>query len=150
MATIEESIEVEVPVSTAYGQWTQFEKFPRFMDGVESVQRLDEKRLHWVAEIAGQKREWDAEITHQEADRRVAWRAVDQEGPDGVVTFQSLDAGRTRVVVGMTYEPEGIVESVGSMVGSDGRQVKKDLEAFKELIENGSLSDADHAARSAN
>jgi uncharacterized membrane protein len=134
MATIEESIEVEVPVSTAYNQWTQFEEFPRFMDGVESVRQLDDTRLHWVAEIGGERREWDAKITEQLADERVAWKG--EGGPSGVVTFHRLGEGTSKVMVQLDYEPEGMVEKAGSIAGSDARQVKGDLERFKEFIES--------------
>ena len=136
MKTIEESIEVEVPVATAYNQWTQFETFPQFMDGVESVEQQDDKRLHWVAEIGGEKREWDAEITEQHPDHRVAWKALDQDGPNGAVTFHKLDATRSKIMVQMDYEPEGMKESVGSAVGLDSHRVKGDLESFKEFIES--------------
>jgi len=136
MKTIEESIEIGVPVSTAYNQWTQFESFPQFMDGVERVEQKDDTRLHWVAEIGGDKREWDAEITEQHPDHRVAWKALNQEGPNGVVTFHKLDDSHTKVMVQMEYEPEGMKESVGSAVGIDSRRVKGDLESFKEFIES--------------
>jgi uncharacterized membrane protein len=134
MATIEESIEVEVPVSTAYNQWTQFEEFPRFMDGVESVRQLDDTRLHWVADIGGERKEWDAKITEQLPDERVAWKG--EGGPSGVVTFHRLGEGRSKVMVQLEYEPEGTKEKVGSVAGSDARQVKGDLEHFKEFIES--------------
>jgi len=133
--TIEESIDIDVPVSVAYNQWTQFETFPAFMDGVERVEQKSDTELHWVAEIAGTKREWNAQITEQHPDHRVAWKALDQNGPDGVVTFHKLDDSRTRVMVQMDYEPDGLKESFGSMVGADERRVKKDLESFKKLIE---------------
>uniref|UniRef100_UPI00398333BD SRPBCC family protein n=1 Tax=Gaiella sp. TaxID=2663207 RepID=UPI00398333BD len=135
MKTIEESIDIDVPVATAYNQWTQFESFPDFMDGVERVEQKTDTRLHWVAEIAGSVREWDAEITEQHPDHRVAWKALDQDGPNGVVTFHKLDESRTRVMVQMDYEPEGLKESAGSMIGADGRKVKGDLESFKTMIE---------------
>ena len=135
MTTIEQSIDIEVPVAVAYNQWTQFESFPRFMDGVERVDQKTDTQLHWVADIGGSTREWDAEITEQHPDHRVAWKALDQEGPDGVVTFHKLDDARTRVMVQMDYEPEGVKESVGSMVGVDSRRVRGDLESFKEFIE---------------
>ena len=118
MKTIEESIEVEVPVSTAYNQWTQFESFPQFMDGVEWVEQKDDTHLHWVAKIGGNKREWDAEVTEQHPDHRIAWRAIDQPGPNGVVTFHKLDEGHTKVMVQMEYGPEGVTESMGSFVGT--------------------------------
>jgi uncharacterized membrane protein len=136
LKTIEESIEVEVPVSTAYNQWTQFESFPAFMDGIERVEQRDDTHLHWVAEIGGDKREWDAEITEQHPDHRVAWKALDQEGPNGVVTFHKLDDARTKVMVQMGYEPEGLKEAVGSALGLDSHRVKGDLESFKDFIES--------------
>ena len=135
MRTIEESIEIDVPVTTAYNQWTQFESFPEFMDGIERVEQQGDNRLHWVAEVGGQKHEWDAEITEQHPDSRVAWKALDQEGPNGVITFHKLDDSRTKVMVQMDYEPEGMKESIASMVGMDSRRVKGDLESFKEFIE---------------
>ena len=103
--------------------------------GSSAWSRKSDTELHWVAEVAGTKREWDAKITEQHPDHRVAWKALDQDGPDGVVTFHKLDDSRTRVMVQMDYEPEGIKESVGSVVGADDRRVKKDLESFKEMIE---------------
>ena len=136
MKTIEESIEIEVPVSTAYNQWTQFESFPHFMDGVERVQQVDDTRLHWVAEVAGETREWDAEITVQEPDRRITWRALDSDGPHGAVSFHELDRARTEVRLQMGYEPEGVKQSVGSALGIDSRRVTGDLESFKEFIES--------------
>jgi uncharacterized membrane protein len=135
MKTIEESIEIEAPLSTAYNQWTQFESFPQFMEGVERVEQKGDTKLHWVAEVGGEKREWDAEITEQHPDHRVAWKALDQGGPSGVVTFHKLDDAHTKVMVQMEYEPEGVKESMGSFVGLDSHRVKGDLEAFKEFIE---------------
>ena len=136
MTTVERHIDIDVPVRVAYDQWTQFEEFPTFMDGVESVTQIDDRRLHWVAEIGGARREWDAEITEQHPDHRVAWKALDQEGPNGVVTFHKLDDSHTKVMVQMEYNPEGAVQSVGSFVGLDSHRVKGDLESFKEFIEN--------------
>ncbi len=136
MATVEESIEVDVPVTTAYNQWTQFEDFPQFMEGVESVTQTDDTHLHWAAEIAGNREEWEAEITDQRPDERVAWRAIAGRGNSGIVTFQALGEGRTRVNVEMDYEAEGLKEKLGSAVGADSRRVKGDLERFKQFIEN--------------
>lgn len=136
MATIKESIEVNVPVTTAYNQWTQFEAFPKFMDGVESVAQIDDTHLRWVAEIGGKKHEWEAEITHQEPDSRIAWRAIGGKGNSGAVTFTPLGPDRTRIDVEMTYETEGLVEELGSALGVDERRVKKDLERFQELVES--------------
>jgi uncharacterized membrane protein len=136
VATIKESIDVNVPVSTAYNQWTQFEEFPQFMDGVESVRQIDDAHLMWKAEIGGESREWPAEIIEQVPDRKIAWRAQDGGGPDGVVEFQPIGEDQTRVAVEMTYEPEGMKEQLGSKMGLDSRQVKGDLDRFKELIES--------------
>ena len=136
MSTIKESIEVNVPVSTAYNQWTQFEEFPQFMDGVESVKQTDDAHLMWKAEIAGESREWPAEIIEQVPDRKIAWKAQDGSGPDGVVEFQPIGEDQTRVAVEMTYEPEGMKEKIGSKVGLDSKQVQGDLGRFKELIES--------------
>jgi uncharacterized membrane protein len=135
MSTIVESVDVEVPVRTAYDQWTQFEEFPRFMDGVESVTQIDDTHLHWVAQIAGVKREWDAEITQQEPDMRIAWKATSGTDNAGVVTFHRLDDSVTRVHLQLDVEPEGAVEKVGDAMGVIKRQASGDLERFKELIE---------------
>ena len=135
MARIEETIDVDVPVATAYNQWTQFEQFPEFMEGIESVKQLDDTHLLWSAEIGGKKETWKAEITEQHPDHRVAWKATEGSGNAGVVTFHQLDEGSTRVAVQMDWEPEGIIEKAGAVVGSDSRRVKGDLERFKELIE---------------
>ena len=105
------------------------------MDGVERVEQKDDTHLHWVAKIGGDKREWDAEVTEQHPDHRVAWKAIDQPGPNGVVTFHKLDEGHTKVMVQMEYDPEGMTESIGSFVGLDSHRVKGDLESFKEFIE---------------
>ena len=136
MATIEQSIDVEVPVETAYNQWTQFEEFPRFMEAVEEVRQLDDTHLHWIAELGGSRHEWDAVITEQHPDERVAWRNTDGKENAGVVTFHRLDDNRSRVMVQMDFVPEGIKEKLGSALGAPDRQVKGDLERFKELIES--------------
>jgi uncharacterized membrane protein len=105
------------------------------MEGVESVTQLDDRHLRWVADIGGETREWQAEIVAQEPDRRVAWRATDGKDNAGVVTFQPIDQSTTRVEVQMQWEPEGMKEKAGSMVGMDDRRVKGDLERFKDMIE---------------
>jgi uncharacterized membrane protein len=133
--TIRESIEVDVPANTAYNQWTQFEEFPKFMEGVESVRQLDDTHLHWVAEVGGKKREWDAEIAKQSPDQKIAWRAVEGNGPNGIVEFEPLGEDKTLVTVEMAYEPEGLTEQLGSAVGIDSRQVEEDLDRFKQHIE---------------
>jgi uncharacterized membrane protein len=136
MARVSESIEVEVPVTTAYNQWTQFEEFPRFMEGVESVRQVDDTHLHWVAEFGGERHEWDAEITYQEPDERIAWRATDGKDNAGEVRFRRLDANRTQIEVDMSYETEGLKEQLGSALGADDRRVKGDLKRFQELVES--------------
>jgi len=137
VATVEQAIEVEVPVTTAYNQWTQFEMFPQFMEGVVDVRQLDDTHLHWVAEVGGERREWDAEIVRQEPDRAIEWRSLDGRQPSGEVLFEPVNGGnRTRVTVHMEYEAQGMKESLGSTLGLDDRRVKQDLERFKELIES--------------
>ncbi len=135
MAEVHESIEVNVPVSTAYNQWTQFEEFPKFMENVESVTQIDDTHLRWVAEIAGKRNEWEAEIVRQEPDRVVAWKSVDGKGTSGEVKFEPLGSDRTKIDVTISWEPEGLLESLGEKIGADTLGVKKDLENFKELIE---------------
>ena len=139
MAEIKEAIEVNVPVSSAYNQWTQFEEFPTFMENVESVKQIDDTHLRWVAEIAGKREEWTAEITRQEPDEVVAWRAVDGKPVSGEVRFQPLGADLTSVEVKMTWEPEGFLEAAAEKVGVDTNGVKADLERFKELVESRSI-----------
>ena len=136
MSEKEKSVEVDVPVSVAYNQWTQFEDFPQFMDGVESVTQLDARRLHWVAEIAGARREWDAEIVDQEPDRRIAWRSVGGTGNAGVVTFQSMGANRTRITLDLDVEPQDWVEKIGDKLGFVSKQAEGDLKRFKDFIES--------------
>jgi uncharacterized membrane protein len=136
MAEVHESVEVNVPVSTAYNQWTQFEEFPQFMESVESVTQIDDTHLRWVADIAGNRNEWEAEIVRQEPDNVVAWKSVDGKGTSGQVKFEPLGTDRTKVDVTISWEPEGVVESLGAKVGADTMGVKKDLESFKELIES--------------
>jgi uncharacterized membrane protein len=136
MPTVEQSIEVDVPVSTAYNQWTQFEEFPTFMNGVEEVRQLDDTHLHWVAEIGGRREEWDAEITEQHPDERIAWKATSGKNNAGVVTFHRLDDRRSKIMLQLDWESEGMIEKLGSAIGQDDRQVKGDLERFKELIES--------------
>jgi uncharacterized membrane protein len=136
MAEVKESIEVGVPVSTAYNQWTQFEEFPTFMENVESVTQLDDTHLRWIAEIGGKREEWKAEITHQEPDKVIAWRALEGRENSGRIEFEPLVPDRTKVDVTMTWEPEGLAEAAADKVGFSDRAVKVDLERFKELIES--------------
>jgi uncharacterized membrane protein len=136
MSTIEESIDLEVPVRTAYDQWTQFEEFPQFMEGVEQVKQLDDTHLHWTAEIAGQRREWRAEVTEQTPDQRIAWQSSEGTKHAGVVTFHRIDDGKSRIMLQLDAEPDGLVEKAGDALGLLKRRVKGDLERFKQLIES--------------
>lgn len=136
MSSTEKSIEVNCPVSTAYNQWTQFEDFPKFMEGIEEIKQLDDTHLHWRANIGGKEKEWDAEITEQVPDSRIAWRSTTGTRNDGMVSFTRLSEDSTRVTVNMTYEPEGMLESAGDAVGVLGRRVQGDLERFKEFLES--------------
>ena len=135
MANIEEGIEVDVPVRTAYNQWTQFESFPKFMEGVETVNQVTDTRNYWVTEIGGIRREFDTEITEQLPDERIAWTTVDGPHHAGVVTFHRLDDHRCKVMLQMTYEPHGLVETAGDLLGVIRRRVAGDLARFKEYIE---------------
>jgi len=135
MSTIEKSIDVYVLVSTAYNQWTQFEVFPRFMEGVEEVRQIDDKHTYWRVNVGGKVLEFEAEITEQIPDKRIAWRARGGAYNSGVITFHRLNERITRLMLQMEYEPEGIVEKAGDMLGVVSRRVQGDLEWFKELIE---------------
>jgi uncharacterized membrane protein len=136
MSVIEKSIEIEVPVKTAYNQWTQFEEFPKFMEGVREVKQLDDTHLHWKADIGGKEKEWDAEITEQIPDERIAWRSRSGAMNAGVVTFHRLSDSMSKVMLQMEYDPEGVVENVGDAVGVVSQRVLGDLERFKRYIES--------------
>jgi uncharacterized membrane protein len=135
MSTIEESIDVNAPASKVYNQWTQFEEFPRFMDGVLEVRQLDDKRLHWRTNIGGKEKDFIAEITEQLPDKRIAWRSRSGASHVGVVTFHALNDWQTRIMIQMEYEPEGIIENAGDALGFTTRRIENDLERFKEFIE---------------
>lgn len=135
MSTIEHSIDVEVPVRTAYNQWTQFEEFPRFMEGVEEVRQLDDTHLRWRTKIAGREKEFEAEITEQRPDERIAWTSTEGADQAGVVTFHRVDDGLTRIMLQLDAEPEGPVEKAGDALGVLKHRVKGNLERFKELVE---------------
>jgi uncharacterized membrane protein len=135
MAKIEKSVDVDVPARVAYNQWTQFEEFPRFMEGVQEVTQLDDTRLHWTAEIGGQKKEWYSRITEQLPDRRIAWTSEGGTFTSGVITFHHLEPDKTRVMVEMEYDPESILEEVGDKLGFVSRKIEGDLKRFKEFIE---------------
>ena len=136
MSTAVKSVMVNVPVSVAYNQWTQFEDFPRFMGGVKSVTQLSDGRLEWVAEIAGVKRQWLARIVEQVPDQKVAWAAVEGATNAGEVTFEDVGGGQTSVRLVLDYEPEGLVEKVGDKLSVVERQVEGDLDRFKAFIES--------------
>jgi uncharacterized membrane protein len=136
MPTTQQSIQIDLPVRTVYNQWTQFEDFPHFMEGVERVTQLDDRRLHWVAEIAGTREEWDAEIVDQEPDRRISWRSTSGIANDGVVAFQPLGPDSTRVTLALDVDPQGLKEKAGEKLGFVSKQVEGDLKRFKEFIES--------------
>ncbi|HET9093615.1 MAG TPA: SRPBCC family protein [Solirubrobacteraceae bacterium] len=136
MSMIEQSVEVNVPLSTAYNQWTQFEEFPSFMEGVKEVRQIDATHLHWVAEVGGHRQEWDAEVTEQRPDERIAWKNVGGKQNAGVVTFHRLDDQHTRLMVQLDFMPEGLIEKLGDALAAPDRQVAGDLQRFKEMIES--------------
>jgi uncharacterized membrane protein len=142
MERIEKSVDVDQPVKVVYHQWTQFEEFPRFMEGVEEVKQRDDRHLHFVAKIAGEREEWDSEIVHQVPDQQIAWRSTGGAVRMGVVTFTPLDGdtpseagARTRVGLALEYEPRSFTEKVGDALGFMSRRVEGDLERFKQLVE---------------
>lgn len=136
MAQIIETIDVNVPVTTAYNQWTQFESFPQFLDEVESITQTDDTHSHWTVNVGGVERQFDTVITEQHPDERVAWTSTGGDTEHaGAVTFHKLDDSTSRVTVQIDWEPEGLLEKAGSLVGAGKHAVKKDLENFKEFIE---------------
>lgn len=134
--TVEKSVDVAVPVRTAYNQWTQFESFPQFMEGVEDVEQVSDTRTHWRTKIAGVAREFDADITEQHPDERLAWRTIDGPHQSGVVTFHRLDDLHTRVMLQLEYQPDSLVEKAGTALGMVQRRAEGDLERFKRFIES--------------
>jgi uncharacterized membrane protein len=132
---VQESIIVNVPVRTAYNQWTQFEEFPKFMESVHEVKQLDDKRLHWKADVMGKTVEWDAEIYEQIPDQCIAWRSTSGKRNDGELTFDKLSENRTRITLKMVYTPEGPVEAIGDLMGAVRREAISNLKRFKEMIE---------------
>ena len=135
MSTHEHSIDVERPVRTVYNQWTQFETFPEFMEGVESITQTDDTHAHWVTKTAGATREFDTQITEQDPDERIAWKSIGGASHAGVVTFHRINDDSTRVMLQMDFEPEGMTETVGDKLGVVGHRLKGDLERFKQFIE---------------
>ena len=136
ISTIDESIEVEVPVSTSYNQWTQFEEFPLFMEGVDDVHQRDDTRLHWVATIGGHTVEWDAKILEQHPDKQISWISEDGKKTRGTVSFEPIGEGKTLIRLSMSYQAEGAIEQIGSAAGLDAARVRGDLKRFKDLIES--------------
>ena len=136
-ATIEQEIEVAVPVTTAYNQWTQFEEFPRFMEGVDEVKQLDDTLLHWAATVGGKKAEWEAKIVEQEPDNRIVWESIAGRNTRGIVRFEEAGPAQTRIHLSMTYKLDGAAEKAGAAAGLDDRRVRGDLERFRELMESG-------------
>jgi uncharacterized membrane protein len=136
MSTIVKTIELDVPVRVAYDQWTQFEEFPRFMDGVTEVRQLDDRTLQWTARIAGVERSWRAEIVEQEPDRRIMWRSTEGARNDGAVTFERIGDGQSRIALQLDVEPSDPVEALGDAIGLVERQAEGDLERFKRYIES--------------
>lgn len=136
MSQVERTIEVSVPVGTAYNQWTQFEEFPKFMEGVHSVRQLDDRHLEWKAEVGGRDKEWQAEIQEQVPDKHIIWRSTDGSTNAGIVRFEPLDTTTTRVALQMSYDPEGFAESIGDALGFMERRIAGDLVRFKEFIED--------------
>lgn len=139
MSGVTEHVDVDVPIRTAYDQWTQFEEFPHFMEGVQQVRQTSDTMTHWTVEIAGVKREFDAQITEQLPDERVAWNSTDGTKHAGVVTFHRLDETHTRVTLQLEFEPHGLVEQAGDKLGIVDRRAKGDLERFKSFIEKRGL-----------
>jgi uncharacterized membrane protein len=135
MQTVEHSIDVDAPLRATYNQWTQFEEFPRFMEGVESVTQLDASHVHWVAEVAGKRKEWDAEITRQEPDKEINWVGFGDADNRGRIVFDG-DARATKVTMMLDYEPEGAVEQIGDKLGLVRRRIAADMERFKQFIES--------------
>ena len=133
--TVEESVTVSVPLHTAYNQWTQFEEFPQFMEGVESVRQLDDTHLHWKADIGGVHREWDAKISEQRPDERVAWTSIDGARNAGAVTVHRIDPETTKVMLQLEFDPDGIAEKVADKLGFVRRRATGDLERFKQFVE---------------
>ena len=136
MAKVEKSIEVNAPVSAAYIHWTRFEEFPRFMEGIAEVRRIDDARLFWVAEIGGQRKEWYARITRQTRDEVIAWESESGAVNSGIVSFRPSEPGKTEVVLHMEYEPEDAKERAGDVLGVVSRRVEGDLLRFKEFVES--------------
>ena len=135
MATHQATIDIDQPVSVVYNQWTQFEQFPQFMEGVSQVTQIDDTRMHWVAEIAGARREWDAEIVEQQTDQRIAWRSTSGARNAGIVEFRPVGQDRTQITLELDFEPDGIIDLAGDKLGFVQRRVESDLERFRGFVQ---------------
>lgn len=136
MSTIEKTIDVGVPIAVAYNQWTQFEEFPQFMEGLTDVRQIDDTHLHWRANIGGREREWDSEITEQIPDQLISWQATSGSQNSGTITFRPIDEHSCRIMLHLDYKPEGPVENLGDLLGIVSRRVEADLRRFKKFIES--------------
>ena len=135
-SSVEESIEVNVPLSAAYNQWTQFEDFPQFMESVHELRQIDDKHLHWRADVAGKEKEWDAEITRQVPDQCIAWRSTSGVRNNGEVRFEKISDNATRIILKMDYKPEGIIEQLGDALGAVRLEARGNLQRFKDMLES--------------
>jgi uncharacterized membrane protein len=135
METIEKSIEVNAPVRTVYNQWTQFEDFPQFMEGIQEVRQIDDRHLHWKAEIGGRTKEWDAEIFEQVPDEKISWRSTTGAQNSGLVRFDKASDSKTKITLAISYEPEGAMEKMGDAMGLMSSRISGDLKRFQEFIE---------------
>lgn len=135
MPWIEHSVDVQAPAALAYGQWTQFERLPRFTRAIREVRRTGERQLHWRADIAGIEEAWDAEVVEDIPDRRIAWRSTGGAINSGVVTFEPLGEDASRMTLSLAYVPRGLAEKVGDLLGLVDRVVRNDLERFKDFLE---------------
>ena len=135
MEVIEKTIELDVPIEVVYNQWTQFEEFPQFMEGIKEVRQIDDKHLHWKARIGGQDKEWDTEIEQQIPDQVIAWHSTSGASNAGRVRFDKAPGGKTKLTLELGYEPEGLVENVGSALGLVSSRIQGDLERFRDFIE---------------
>ena len=140
--TVEENIDVAVPVTAAYAQWTQFEEFPSFMEGVDEVKRLDDSLLHWAATVGGKKAEWEAKVVEQEPNRRIVWESVAGKNTRGIVSFEEAGPSTTRIRLSMTYALDDVAEKAGAAAGIDNRRVRGDLERFRDLVEGRAVASA--------
>jgi uncharacterized membrane protein len=148
VSKVQDSIDVDVPITTAYNQWTQFEDFPNFMEGVEEITQIDDRHNHWKTKVAGATREFDTEIVDQVPDDHVTWRTTGGDVKQtGTVTFQPIDATHTRVMLAMDFQPEGMTEKAADMAGMLDRQVKGDLKRFKHFIEERGMETGGYRGR---